>query len=76
MASNSAILVRSRPRVGSGSSLVSFNGCLEGFLLAPPLGAVLEKMFTGLDVLAPPAFCVRASGRLLEVLSGKAVASF
>ena len=37
------------------------DGCPEGFLLAPPLGAVLEQMFTGLDVvLAPPAFRVRA----------------
>ena len=42
------------------------DGCPEGFLLAQPLGAALEQMFTGLDaVLAPPAFRVRASGRPL-----------
>ena len=45
------------------------DGCPEGFLVAPPLGAALEQMFTGLDaVLAPPAFRVRASGHPLEVL--------
>jgi len=52
------------------------DGCPEGFLRAPPLGAILEKMFTGLDaVLAPQAFRVRASDRPLEVLFGKAVTS-
>jgi len=53
------------------------DGCPEGLLLAPPLGAVLEQMFTGLDaVLAPPAFRVRASGRPLGLLPGEAMASF
>jgi len=51
------------------------DGSPEGFLLAPPLGAVLEQMFTGLNaVLAPPAFRVRASGRPLGVLYGQFLA--
>jgi len=46
-----------------------------GLLLAPPLGAVLEKMFSGLDaVLAPLALHARPPGRPLEVRSGEAVA--
>ena len=48
----------------------------EGRLLAPPLGAVLEQMFTGLDaVLALPSFRARASGRPLAVLCCETMAS-
>jgi len=53
-----------------------YDGCPEGFLLASPLRAVLEQVFSGLyAVLAPPALRVRAAGRPLEILSGEAVAT-
>ena len=73
-ASSSAILVRPRPRVGPGSFLVSSRTAAQRvFCWLRHWGKFLER-FTGLDaVLAPPAFHVRASGRPLEVLSGKAM---
>jgi len=68
--------VRSRPRAGPGAFWSLLRRLPRGFLLASPLGAVLEQLFSGLDaVLAPPAI---ASGRLvvpLETLSGEVAAS-
>ena len=53
-----------------------YDGCPEGFLLASPLRAVLEQVFSGLyAVLAPSALRVRATDRPLEILSDEAVAS-
>jgi len=57
----------------AGSFLVSSKTAAQGFLLASPLRAVLEQVFSGL--YAPPAIRVRPTGRLLEILSGEAVAS-
>ena len=50
--SSSAILVQPRPRVGAWELIGLLQGGRpEGFLLALPLGAVFEQMFTGLDAV-------------------------
>ena len=65
------------PAPGGASELPGLleDGCPESFLLALPLGAVLEEMFPSLGlVLAPPAGGVWAAGDQYQVLSGQAVA--
>ena len=49
------------------------DGRPEGLLLAPPLGAVLEKMLPGLDAVLATAGGVRSAGCPSQILAGQAV---
>ena len=76
-ANSSAILVRSLPRVGSGSFLVSSKTVVQRVFVATlafPLRAVPKQMLMSLDlILAPPTAGVRASSGPRKVLSCQAV---
>ena len=49
------------------------DGRSEGRLLSSPLGAVLEQLLPGLDVVLAPAGGVRSAGRPRQILTGQAI---
>jgi len=75
-----AVLVRSLVRTGPWCGpdpvvLLGFlqDGSPEGLFPAPPLQAVFEEMFAGLDLVLTPAFGIWPSRRPLEILACEAM---